>query len=110
MFVSLGFSQIGLVAYRLLYQVFSNGGFNKVATEILHSDRNKTPEQKAINSIRTLAMDAVQKANSGHPGTPVALAPLAYTLWQKFLNFDPANPIWPNRDQAFENCCFVQSS
>ncbi len=70
-----------------------------MATEILHSDRNKTPEQKAINSIRTLAMDAVQKANSGHPGTPVALAPLAYTLWQKFLNFDPANPIWPNRDR-----------
>ena len=68
-----------------------------MATEILHSDRNKTPEQKAINSIRTLAMDAVQKANSGHPGTPVSLAPLAYTLWQKFLNFDPANPIWVAR-------------
>ncbi|MFN6051217.1 MAG: transketolase, partial [Planctomycetia bacterium] len=44
-------------------------------------------------------MDAVQKANSGHPGTPVALAPLAYTLWQNHLNFDPANPIWPNRDR-----------
>jgi len=70
-----------------------------VATEILHSDRNKTPAQRSINSIRTLAMDAVQKANSGHPGTPVALAPLAYTLWQKFLNFDPASPIWPNRDR-----------
>lgn len=70
-----------------------------MATEILHSDRNKTPEQKAINSIRTLAMDAVQKANSGHPGTPISLAPLTYTLWQKFLNFDPANPIWPNRDR-----------
>ncbi|NDH06556.1 transketolase, partial [bacterium] len=44
-------------------------------------------------------MDAVQKANSGHPGTPVSLAPLAYTIWQKFLNYDPANPIWPNRDR-----------
>ncbi len=70
-----------------------------MATEILHSDRNKTPAQRSINSIRTLSMDAVQKANSGHPGTPVSLAPLAYTIWQKFLNFDPANPIWPNRDR-----------
>jgi transketolase len=52
-----------------------------------------------INTIRTLAMDAVQKANSGHPGTPMALAPVAYTLWQKFLRFDPADPIWPNRDR-----------
>jgi transketolase len=52
-----------------------------------------------INTIRTLAMDAVQQANSGHPGTPMALAPVAYTLWQKFLRFDPADPIWPNRDR-----------
>jgi transketolase len=53
----------------------------------------------AINTIRTLSMDAVQKAKSGHPGTPMALAPLAYTLWQRVLNFDPAHPIWPNRDR-----------
>ena len=52
-----------------------------------------------INTIRTLSMDAVQKANSGHPGTPMALAPVAYTLWQDFLRFDPADPIWPNRDR-----------
>ncbi len=52
-----------------------------------------------INTIRTLSMDAVQKANSGHPGTPMAMAPVAYTLWQKFLNFDPADPNWPNRDR-----------
>ena len=52
-----------------------------------------------INTIRTLAMDAVQKANSGHPGTPMALAPVAYTLWQKFLRYDPEDPIWPNRDR-----------
>jgi len=52
-----------------------------------------------INTIRTLSMDAVQQANSGHPGTPMALAPVAYTLWQRFLRFDPANPIWPNRDR-----------
>ena len=53
----------------------------------------------AINTIRTLAMDAVQAANSGHPGTPMALAPVAYTLWQRFLRFDPQDPIWPNRDR-----------
>jgi transketolase len=53
----------------------------------------------AINTIRTLSMDAVQAANSGHPGTPMALAPVAYTLWQSFLRFDPQDPIWPNRDR-----------
>src|SRR6059058_5237248 len=52
-----------------------------------------------INAIRTLAMDAVQAANSGHPGTPMAMAPVAYTLWQEFLRFDPDDPIWPNRDR-----------
>ncbi len=52
-----------------------------------------------INTIRTLSIDAIQKANSGHPGTPMALAPVAYTLWQRFLRFDPADPIWPNRDR-----------
>src|SRR3979490_3003702 len=56
-------------------------------------------DQLSINTIRTLSMDAVQKANSGHPGTPMALAPVAYTLWQKHLRFDPADPIWPNRDR-----------
>ena len=53
----------------------------------------------AINTIRTLAMDAVQAANSGHPGTPMALAPVAYCLWQRFLRFDPKDCIWPNRDR-----------
>jgi len=52
-----------------------------------------------INTIRTLSMDAVQAANSGHPGTPMALAPVAYCLWQQFLRFDPEDPIWPNRDR-----------
>ena len=52
-----------------------------------------------INTIRTLAMDAVQQANSGHPGTPMALAPVAYCLWQNLLRFDPEDPIWPNRDR-----------
>jgi transketolase len=53
----------------------------------------------AVNTIRTLCMDAVQKANSGHPGTPMGMAPVAYTLWQRFLRFDPDDPIWPNRDR-----------
>jgi len=53
----------------------------------------------AINTIRTLSMDAVQKANSGHPGTPMALAPVAYTLWQEFFCFDPDDAAWPNRDR-----------
>jgi transketolase len=52
-----------------------------------------------INTIRTLAMDAVQKANSGHPGAPMGLAPVAYTLWNRVLNYDPADPFWPNRDR-----------
>ncbi len=56
-------------------------------------------DQLAIDTIRTLSIDAIQKANSGHPGTPMALAPFAYTLWQYFLRFDPADPIWPNRDR-----------
>jgi len=53
----------------------------------------------SINTIRTLSMDAVQKANSGHPGAPMALAPVGYVLWQQFLRYDPANPVWPNRDR-----------
>lgn len=56
-------------------------------------------EQIAINTIRTLSMDAVQKANSGHPGTPMALAPVEYCLWQRFLRYDPSDPLWPNRDR-----------
>ena len=53
----------------------------------------------SINTIRTLAIDAVQKANSGHPGAPMGLAPVAYSLWQQFLRYDPADPLWPNRDR-----------
>src|SRR5262245_5668464 len=58
-----------------------------------------TMDQLCVNTIRTLAMDAVQAANSGHPGTPMALAPVAYLLWQRVLRFDPRHPIWPNRDR-----------
>src|SRR5690348_14019167 len=56
-------------------------------------------EQLAVNTIRTLAMDAVQAANSGHPGTPMALAPVAYAPWQRYLRFDPELPVWANRDR-----------
>ena len=55
--------------------------------------------QLAINTIRTLSIDAVQQAKSGHPGTPMALAPLVYTLWNRVMRFDPKDPIWPNRDR-----------
>ncbi|HEY7302287.1 MAG TPA: transketolase [Xanthobacteraceae bacterium] len=56
-------------------------------------------DEICINTIRTLSIDAVQQAKSGHPGTPMALAPVVYTIWQKFLRFDPDDPIWPNRDR-----------
>src|SRR6185295_16424224 len=56
-------------------------------------------DQLCVNTIRTLCMDAVQQANSGHPGTPMAMAPVVYCLWQNFLRFDPEHPIWPNRDR-----------
>ncbi|MFB7108645.1 transketolase family protein [Streptomyces sp. NPDC056291] len=56
-------------------------------------------DQRGIDTIRTLSMDAVQAAESGHPGTPMALAPVAYCLWQRYLRFDPADPIWPDRDR-----------
>ena len=57
------------------------------------------PDDLCIATIRTLCIDAVQQANSGHPGTPMAMAPVAYTLWQRFLRFEPDDPIWPNRDR-----------
>lgn len=59
----------------------------------------KPSDQLCINTIRTLSIDAVQAANSGHPGTPMALAPVAYCLWNRFLRFDPEDPIWGNRDR-----------
>ena len=60
---------------------------------------NEELDQLAINTIRTLSIDAVQQAKSGHPGTPMALAPLVYTLWNRVMRFDPKDPIWPNRDR-----------
>jgi transketolase len=60
---------------------------------------NSDLDELCVNTIRTLSIDAVQAANSGHPGTPMALAPLVYTIWNRVMNFDPSDPIWPNRDR-----------
>jgi transketolase len=69
-----------------------------MSTAVRSSDTNSL-DQLAVNTIRTLSMDAVQAANSGHPGTPMAMAPVAYLLWNEILRFDPEDPIWPNRDR-----------
>jgi transketolase len=60
---------------------------------------NQELDKLSINTIRTLSIDAVQQAKSGHPGTPMALAPLVYTIWNRVMQFDPEDPIWPNRDR-----------
>ena len=71
-----------------------------VATQVLRpKPDDRVLDELSVNTIRTLAMDAVQRAESGHPGAPMALAPVAYTLWQQFLRFDPEDPSWPNRDR-----------
>jgi transketolase len=62
-------------------------------------DAQKKLEQLCINTVRTLSMDAVQKANSGHPGTPMALAPLAFVLWDRFMRYNPRDPHWAGRDR-----------
>jgi transketolase len=76
-----------------------------MASDQISADKPKTQtpaggiDQIAINTIRTLAIDAVEKANSGHAGAPMGLAPVAYTLWTRFLRYDPARPLWPARDR-----------
>jgi len=69
------------------------------STPIAERATETETDQLCINTIRTLSMDAIQQANSGHPGTPMAMAPVAYCLWQRILRFDPQDPIWPNRDR-----------
>ena len=66
---------------------------------IVMNEQEPSLEQQSINTIRMLAVDAIQKANSGHPGMPMGAAPMAYVLWRQFLNHNPANPAWPNRDR-----------
>src|ERR1700690_2908617 len=70
-------------------------------TETSASMQNAATSMKmtSINTIRTLSIDAVQAANSGHPGTPMAMAPVAYCLFQEFLRYDPKDTLWPNRDR-----------
>src|SRR5690625_2161367 len=73
-----------------MYLIFSNGRGRHMSKEI---------EQLSINTIRTLAIDAIEKANSGHPGLPMGAAPMAYTLWTEFMNHNPKNSSWFNRDR-----------
>ncbi len=63
-----------------------------------------TLDELCVNTIRTLSMDGVQKANSGHPGTPMALAPVVHALWDRCLRFNPTNPKWLNRDRFVLSC------
>src|SRR5215467_2744632 len=81
------------------WSIPAKGFLMSVATAPSVSLLQQTIEQTSINTIRTLSIDGVQAANSGHPGTPMALAPVAYCLWQRFLRFDPQDPVWPNRDR-----------
>jgi transketolase len=69
------------------------------ATQVVPQASDIGIDQLCINTIRTLSIDAVQQAKSGHPGTPMALAPLVYTIWNRLMRFDPKDPIWPNRDR-----------
>ena len=66
----------------------------------LETAKTSALDQLCVNTIRTLSIDAVQKANSGHPGAPMGLAPVAYVLWDRFLRYSPTNPRWPNRDRV----------
>src|ERR671937_1104768 len=75
---------------------------SSIATTVMNAARPMSDaelDQLSINTIRTLSIDAVQQARSGHPGTPMALAPLVYTLWNRVMRFDPQDPIWPKRDR-----------
>ncbi len=75
--------------------------------------KTETLEQQGINTVRILAADAVQKANSGHPGTPMGLAPVGHVLWAESMNYNPRNPEWANRDRFILSCghaCMLQYS
>jgi transketolase len=72
---------------------------NMSATQVAPARSDIELDKLCINTIRTLSIDAVQQAKSGHPGTPMGLAPLVYTLWNRVMRFDPQDPIWPNRDR-----------
>src|SRR5271155_2928655 len=73
--------------------------FSRTGAKVTQPKSQLDLDLLSINTIRTLAIDAVQQANSGHPGAPMGLAPVVYSLWQSFLRYDPADPTWPNRDR-----------
>src|SRR3984893_10451940 len=75
------------------------GGFEDMATTATATSATRSVDELVINTIRFLAVDRVEKANSGHPGAPMGLAPLAYQLWTRHLRFNPRDPAWPNRDR-----------
>ena len=77
----------------------ANAGVHAHGEGMVHAHPPDGVDGLCINTIRTLAMDAVQQANSGHPGTPMGLAPLAYVLWTRYLKHDPRDPSWPDRDR-----------
>ena len=76
-----------------------NSNYMSANVQQLETTKPSALDQLCVNTIRTLSIDAVQKANSGHPGAPMGLAPVAYVLWDRFLRYSPANPRWPNRDR-----------
>src|SRR4051794_9105858 len=80
-------------------EALSTYGHRGMAMTAPTLERDRDQDVLAINTIRTLAIDAIEKAGSGHPGTVMGMAPVAYELWQRFLRFDPEHPIWPNRDR-----------
>src|SRR5881394_1742924 len=80
-------------------QPSAGGGPPATGAKVSQAKSQVDVDLLSINTIRTLAIDAVQQAHSGHPGAPMGLAPVVYSLWQRFLRFDPEHPIWPNRDR-----------
>src|SRR5690625_1004237 len=79
----------------------------------MSENQEKNITQKSINTVRVLSADAVQKANSGHPGAPMALAPAGYVLWTESMNYNPRDPEWPNRDRfvlSNGHACMLQYS
>ena len=89
---------------------FRPGGYDYAALTMTATDTSTALDNLAVDTIRTLSMDAVQKANSGHPGTPMALAPLAYVLYTRVMRHDPRAPDWPDRDRfvlsaGTRRCC-----
>ncbi len=77
-----------------------NSNYMSANVQQLETTKQSALDQLCVNTIRTLSIDAVQKANSGHPGAPMGLAPVAYVLWDRILRYNPANPRWCNRDRV----------